>query len=78
MLFRSLRPGEKLYEDLLMDEEGLESTENELIHIGHPIQMDDDFFLQKIKELDAVSKGESADIKRIVAEVVPTYHYEKN
>ena len=78
IVYTGLRPGEKLYEELLMDEEGLESTENELIHIGHPIQMDDDFFLQKIKELDAVSKGESADIKRIVAEVVPTYHYEKN
>ena len=77
IVYTGLRPGEKLYEELLMDEEGLESTENELIHIGHPIEMDDEYFLQKIQELDKASKGEADDIKRIVSEIVPTYHYEK-
>lgn len=76
IVYTGLRPGEKLYEELLMDEEGLESTENELIHIGHPIQMDDEYFLQKIHELDNASRGEAGDIKRIVSEIVPTYHYE--
>lgn len=77
IVYTGLRPGEKLYEELLMDEEGLESTENELIHIGHPIEMDDEIFLQKIHELDLASRGEAGDIKQIVSEIVPTYHYEK-
>lgn len=77
IVYTGLRPGEKLYEELLMNEEGLESTENELIHIGHPIEMDDDYFLQKIHELDKASRGEADDIKRIVSEIVPTYHFEK-
>ena len=72
-----LRPGEKLYEELLMDEEGLQSTENELIHIGHPIQMDDEWFAKKLEELDEASREESERIREIVAEVVPTYHYRR-
>ena len=78
IVYTGLRPGEKLYEELLMDEEGLESTENELIHIGHPIEMDDEEFLLKIRELDKASKGEAEDIKRIVSEIVPTYQYKKS
>lgn len=77
IVYTGLRPGEKLYEELLMDDEGLEGTENALIHIGKPIEMDDDYFLQKIYELDWASKGEADDIKRIVSEIVPTYHYQK-
>lgn len=76
IVYTGLRPGEKLYEELLMDDEGLQSTANELIHIGKPIEMDDDYFLQKIYELDWASKGEADDIKRIVSEIVPTYHYQ--
>ena len=78
IVYTGLRPGEKLYEELLMDEEGLEQTKNELIYIGHPIEMDDELFLQKIRELDKASKGESEDIKRIVSEIVPTYQYKKS
>ena len=70
-----LRPGEKLYEELLMDEEGLTSTENELIHIGKPIEMDDDWFDEKLKELDKASREESDRIKELVSEIVPTYQY---
>ena len=73
--YTGLRPGEKLYEELLMDEEGLVGTENELIHIGRPIEMDDDWFLQKLHELDEASKYEDVDIRSIVAEIVPTYHF---
>ncbi len=69
-----LRPGEKLYEELLMGEEGMQKTKNELIYIGHPIEMDDDKFMEKLKALDDESKHESIDIKKLVSEVVPTYH----
>lgn len=75
--YMGLRPGEKLFEELLMDEEGLESTENALIHIGKPIQMDDSWFRLKLMELDVASYDEEAKIKEIVAEIVPTYHYQK-
>ena len=71
--YTGLRPGEKLYEELLMDEEGLQGTENALIHIGKPIQMNDEWFEEKLHELDELSKHETSDMKRIVAEIVPTY-----
>lgn len=73
--YTGLRPGEKLYEELLMDEEGLTNTENKLIYIGHPIAMDDNWFKEKLKELDKASKKETERIRELVAEVVPTYHY---
>ena len=72
--YTGLRPGEKLYEELLMDEEGLQETENKLIYIGKPIEMDDGWFQEKLKELDRESKMEDGRIKEIVAEIVPTYH----
>jgi len=71
--YTGLRPGEKLYEELLMDEEGLQATSNELIHIGKPIEMDDDWFEQKLHELDVASRNEDEHMKDIVAEIVPTY-----
>lgn len=76
--YTGLRPGEKLYEELLMDEEGLQETENELIHIGKPIQMDDAWFKKKLRQLDEASYQEAEDMKAIVAEVVPTYQYRKS
>ncbi len=75
--YTGLRPGEKLYEELLMDEEGLQNTENELIHIGKPIQMDDEWFKDKLKELDKASRQETDWMKEIVAEIVPTYHFKR-
>lgn len=71
--YTGLRPGEKLYEELLMDEEGLESTENSLIHIGKPIEMDDGWFRVKLRQLDEASYREDGNMKKIVAEIVPTY-----
>jgi FlaA1/EpsC-like NDP-sugar epimerase len=68
-----LRPGEKLYEELLMKEEGMQDTENKLIHIGKPIEMDDELFKKQLVLLDEASKDEKADIKTLVAEIVPTY-----
>ena len=72
--YTGLRPGEKLFEELLMDEEGLQETENKLIHIGKPIEMDDEAFEEQLKELDRESRMEDGRIKEIVAEIVPTYH----
>lgn len=72
--YTGLRPGEKLFEELLMDEEGLVGTENELIHIGKPIKMNDEWFKGKLHELDEASKHEAGKMKEIVAEIVPTYH----
>ena len=75
IVYTGLRPGEKLYEELLMDEEGLKETENKMIHIGRPIEMDDAWFLEKIRELEQASKDESDRIRELVAELVPTYRY---
>ena len=72
--YTGLRPGEKLYEELLMDEEGMTETENELIFIGQPIKMDDEDFKKKLELLDRESRSESNRIKEIVAEIVPTHH----
>lgn len=68
-----LRPGEKLYEEILMDEEGLKDTENSLIHIGMPIKMDEDSFMQSIEELSEYVQKEPDDIKRYMKKIVPTY-----
>ena len=73
--YTGLRPGEKLYEEMLMDEEGMQDTANKMIHIGKPIEMDDDWFLGKLHELDEASKTESDRIRYLVSQVVPTYHY---
>lgn len=75
--YTGLRPGEKLYEELLMNEEGLQDTQNELIYIGKPIEMDDEWFKEKLKELDEASRHEDEHMKEIVAEIVPTYHIDK-
>jgi FlaA1/EpsC-like NDP-sugar epimerase len=72
-----LRPGEKLYEELLMDEEGLRETENKLIHIGSPIRMDDAWFREMLEQLERVTREENGDIRKLVAQIVPTYHPEK-
>ena len=69
-----LRPGEKLYEELLMDEEGLQKTRNELIFVGKPIEMNDDEFEKQLEDLDMLSKEETDQMKQIVKEIVPTYH----
>lgn len=78
IVYTGLRPGEKLYEELLMDEEGMQETDNELIFIGKPIEMDDEDFQKKLELLDRESKNESGRIKEIVAEIVPTYHPDLN
>ena len=72
--YTGLRPGEKLYEELLMKEEGLQETANKLIHIGKPIEMDDELFQEQLQRLDAAYRIEATNMKELVAEIVPTYH----
>ena len=73
VVYTGLRPGEKLYEELLMKEEGMQDTANRLIHIGKPIEMDDEQFRQQLERLDKACKAEVSNIKDIVAEIVQTY-----
>ena len=73
--FTGLRPGEKLYEELLMDEEGMKETANKLIHVGKPIEIDEMEFFQQLKRLKEESRNESRDIRPLIKEIVPTYHY---
>ena len=72
--FTGLRPGEKLYEEMLMDEEGLLDTANRRIHIGKPIEMDDDRFLNQLEKLSKYVVTEPDDIRAWVQRIVPTYH----
>ena len=76
--YTGLRPGEKLFEEKLMAEEGLQRTDNELIHVGKPIAFDEDEFLSKLGVLmDAAYDNDEKSIRRIVADMVPTYHCEE-
>ena len=74
IIYTGLRPGEKLYEELLMDEEGLQDTANKLIHVGRPIEMDDEAFCRQLEALERACRHNSPDIRRCVADMVPTYH----
>lgn len=75
--FTGLRPGEKLYEELLMEEEGMKETANKLIHVGKPIELDEMNFFQQLKKLKEESKNESGDIRPLIREIVPTYNYKE-
>lgn len=68
-----LRPGEKLYEELLMDEEGLTKTANEKIFVGHPIKMDEKVFFKELEELIALSQTNGDEIQKALAGVCLTY-----
>lgn len=72
-----LRPGEKLYEEILMDEEGLKETPNKLIHIGRPIEMNEKKFLKDLDSLIDSAYKNKDDIKDKVAKLVPTYTVDK-
>ena len=72
--FTGLRPGEKLYEELLMDEEGLQDTENSMIHIGKPIELDEDKLFEKLEYLKRIIDEEPDEIRKLIQEIVPTYH----
>ena len=76
IVFTGLRPGEKLYEELLMKEEGLQKTENKKIYIGEPTQLDEKDILEKLAKLKKLIENEETPIEEIkytIQEVVPTY-----
>ena len=73
IVFTGLRPGEKLYEEMLMKEEGMQETANKLIHIGKPIQMDEEKFLKQLEEIKEHVVEEPDDIREWVQRMVPTY-----
>ena len=77
--YTGLRPGEKLYEELLMDEEGMQETSNKLIHIGKPIDMDYESFIDGLMELKSACEMDISDnmIKEKVKSLVPTYILKK-
>lgn len=75
--YTGLRPGEKLYEELLMDEEGLQDTENKMIHIGKPIDMDEEKFMHQLIQLRDATNEDSDAIRAMVKEIVPTYQMPK-
>ena len=73
-----LRPGEKLYEELLMDEEGLEKTQNDLIYIGKPLVFNTDTFFDELDDLYKEAYSEVPNMKEIITKLVPTYHITDN
>ena len=74
--FTGLRPGEKLYEELLMNEEGMQTTENSRIFIGRQIAFDETVFRKQMKELERAAENECLDICEMVKRMVPEYQYE--
>ena len=71
--YTGLRPGEKLYEEILMSEEGLKNTANDMIHIGSPLEIDQKVFLRQLQELQVACEDNYVDIRDMVCEIVPTY-----
>ena len=72
-----LRPGEKLYEELLLDEEGIRSTDNNMIFIGKPLEINETEFARQLVELEAVCHQPDGDVRALLQEIVPTYQPEK-
>lgn len=72
--YTGLRPGEKLFEEMLMDEEGLRETANKLIHIGQPIRISEEHFLEQLAQLETACEQNSPQIRALIARIVPTYH----
>ena len=73
IVYTGLRPGEKLYEEILTKEEGLQKTANNLIYIGKPLEFNEVHFLSQLKTLEEAASNESRDVKEIVSSIVPTY-----
>ena len=71
--FTGLRPGEKMYEELLMSEEGLKKTANKMIYIGKPIEFDDDVFKKQLDKIYKDAYDETDNIREDIKEIVPTY-----
>ena len=76
IVYTGLRPGEKLYEELLLSGEGMDKTKNDLIYIGHEIPFDFDLFEEQLDQFRRLkeSYGTNEILRQIIREVVPTYH----
>lgn len=75
IIYSGLRPGEKLYEEKLMDSEGLQRTPNDLIYIAHPLDFDRDTLVAQAKELfSAAEKNDEENIRELIKGMVHTYH----
>lgn len=76
VVYTGLRPGEKLYEELLMSGEGMEKTKNDLIYIGHEMPFDHTLFEEQLEQLHQLSEPDGTNdiLRRVVREIVPTYH----
>jgi FlaA1/EpsC-like NDP-sugar epimerase len=72
--YTGLRPGEKLYEEKLMAEEGMRTTPNHLIHIGQPMTFDENLLFRQLDMLMEAAYDGREDIRNLVEQVVPTYH----
>ena len=72
--FTGLRPGEKLYEELLMAEEGMKSTANDRIHIGRPIEFDEEQFIETLEALRQQMSDDKNDLRPLIRVLVPTFH----
>lgn len=75
IVYTGLRPGEKLFEELFLDIEGIQDTENKLIHIGKSTSAEDKFFENKLKELEEAAENELEDIRKYVHRIVPIQDY---
>ncbi|MCD8383425.1 MAG: polysaccharide biosynthesis protein [Clostridiales bacterium] len=76
--YTGLRPGEKLYEELLLDEEGLTKTDNDLIYIGKPISFDEEVFTEQLQRLKKSAYAEDGSVWEMVEEIVPNYRKTEN
>lgn len=75
IVFTGLRQGEKLYEELLMEEEGMQSTDNKLIYIGKPIKINEEVFKEQLGRLKYAMNNDDLEIRKIVGEIVETYQF---
>ena len=79
IVYTGLRPGEKLYEELLLNEEGITKTDNKKIYIGKPIEFDNDMFLKNLSRLYIAAHRNQADrVEQLIADTVPTFHHARN
>ena len=77
--YTGLRPGEKLYEELLLNEEGITKTDNKKIYIGRPIEFNNEELFRLLKNLYyAAQRNDKSAVEQLVAEIVPTFHHATN
>lgn len=76
IVYTGLRPGEKMYEECLREEEGLQKTANDLIFIGKPIEFDEEAFFDALAELKTLAYKDGSEIKQMVRKIVPSYQGE--